>query len=65
MKHYFRQKCMRTCDGAGAAQHSSPGEVEEVNVPRVEEGLRDVADVFHEIHLKRNKTYHTRFFFLL
>lgn len=44
-------------------QHSSPGEVEEVNVPRVEEGLRDVADVFHEIHLKRNKTYHTCFFF--
>lgn len=33
----------------------SPGEVEEVDVPRVEERLRNVADVFHEIHLKKNR----------
>lgn len=30
-----------------------PGEVEEVNMPRVEERLRDITDVFHEIHLKK------------
>ena len=28
-----------------------PGEVEEVNVPRVEERLWHVADVLYEIHL--------------
>lgn len=45
--------------------HCSPGEVEEVDVPRVEEGLRNVADVLHEVHLKRQKTRRTLYFFLL
>lgn len=31
-----------------------PGKVEEVNMSRVEERLRDITDVFHEIHLKKN-----------
>lgn len=47
---------------AADGQRGSPGEVEEVHVPRVEEGLRNVADVFHEIHLKRKKTPR-RFFY--
>lgn len=33
----------------------SPGEVEEVDVARVEEGLGDPADVPHEIHLQNRK----------
>lgn len=31
--------------------YPEPGEVEEVNMPRVEEWLRDIGDVLHEIHL--------------
>lgn len=33
----------------------SPGEVQEVDVARVEEGLRDPADVPNEIHLQNQK----------
>lgn len=33
-----------------------PGKVEEVNMSRIEERLRDITDVFHEIHLKKKCT---------
>lgn len=32
-----------------------PGKVEEVNMPRIEEWLRDITDVLHEIHLEKIK----------
>ena len=31
-----------------------PGKVEEVNMSCIEEWLRDITDVLHEIHLKNN-----------
>lgn len=34
-----------------------PGKVEEVNMPRIKEWLRNITDVLHEIHLGKKKTH--------
>lgn len=34
-----------------------PCKVEEVNMSRIEEGLRDITDVPHEIHLKKQEKF--------
>lgn len=49
------QGCSRRVPPAPRWRRRSPGEVQEVDVPRVEERLRDPADVPHEIHLQDRK----------
>lgn len=49
------QRCSRRVPPAPRSHRRSPGEVEEVDVPRVEERLRDPADVPHEIQLQNQK----------
>lgn len=46
------QSCGRRAPPAPRPRRPSPGEVQEVDVPRVEERLRDPADVPHEIYLQ-------------